>query len=134
MTDPNQTRPNPPRLTARQRRALGIVLAAPTLTEGCKLAGICRTTWWTWRKQEAFQRAVAAAEDQLLEEGLARLKGGFLRAVETLEELRASKNDGVRLQACTVAINQAMKAADTLDLRKRVSALEAEREKERANG
>jgi len=133
MTESN---PNPtpsPRLTARQKRALGIVMAAPTLTEGCRLAGICRSTWWAWRKQEAFKDAVAAAEDQLLEEGLARLKGGFLRAVETLEELRVSKNDGVRLQACTVAINHALRAAETLDLRKRVALLEA-RDKERLNG
>lgn len=133
MTDSSQNETPAPRLTARQRRAMGIVLSAPTLTEGCKLAGIARATWWTWRKQEAFQAAVVAAEDRMLEEGLARLKTGFLKAVETLEELRGSKNDGVRLQACTVAINHALKAADTLDLRKRIAALEA-REKEQANG
>jgi len=121
-SQPNET--SAPRLTARQRRALGIVLAAETLTEGCKLAGIARSTWWSWRKQEAFLRAVEAAEDQMLGEGLARLKGGFLRAVETLEELRASKNDGVRLQAATTLISKGLAAAETLDLRRRLEALE----------
>jgi hypothetical protein len=117
--------PSPGRLSARQRRALGIVLSAPTLTEGCRLASIGRSTWWAWKRQPAFQLAVQAAEDQALAEGLARLKGGFLKAVEVLAELTASKNDGVRLQAVTVFLNQAVKAADSLDLRERIKALEA---------
>ena len=125
-SEPNET-PTPRGLTARQRRALGLILSASTLTEGCKLAGISRSTWWAWRKQEPFQRAVAAAEDQALGEGLARLKAGFLRAQEVLSKLMESENEGVRLQASTVYMNHALKAADTVNLRARIEALEAKR-------
>lgn len=129
MSDPTEGQDPAPRgLTQRQRRALGIVLSAATLTEGCKLAGIGRSTWWTWKKDSpAFRRAVAEAEAQTLEEALARLKGGALRAQERLAELLDSKNDGVKLQACTVYLRYAVEAAKLVDsdLRKRVEELAA---------
>jgi hypothetical protein len=111
-------------LTRRQKAALGVVLAEPSLEKGLKVAGIGRSTWWAWKRQPAFQAAIKRAGEQLLDEGLDRFNSGFLRAVEVLWDLTSSKSEGVRLQACTVFMNQALKAIETKDLRARVKALE----------
>jgi len=46
------------KLTARQRRAIPLVLAAKSIEEGCRLARITPVTWYAWLKNEGFSSAI----------------------------------------------------------------------------
>jgi hypothetical protein len=128
MTTTTGAAPEAPRgLTARQKRALPIVFAARTLTQGCKEAGIGRTTWWTWQKgSTAFRQALRALEDSAIKEAHARLRAGALQAQETLAKLLDSANEGIRLQAATMILRLG-KEVVSHDLLERIEALEAGR-------
>jgi len=50
------------KLTARQRRAIPLVLAAKSIEEGCRAATITPVTWYAWLKNEGFKAVVEAQE------------------------------------------------------------------------
>lgn len=117
----------PEGLSRRQKRALAIVMAAPTIEAGCTAAGIARSTWAAWRGQESFRKAVEALEASLFEESMQRLRAGALRAQETLYALLASASEHVRLQAAVCLLRLSKEAAASLDFEKRLRTLEAQR-------
>jgi len=46
------------KLTARQRRAIPLVLGAKNIEEGCRAARITPVTWYAWLKNEGFSSAI----------------------------------------------------------------------------
>jgi hypothetical protein len=118
------TLPALPKLSARQKRAIGLVLSASTLTEGLKAAGIGKTTWFNWKAQEPFLRACRVWEDACWAESLERAKGGALTAIDVLRELLTHKDPHVRLQACQTLLGYSLKVSERLDVMREIRELQ----------
>ena len=63
-------------LTARQARVIPHLLAAPSLEEGARRAGVIKVTVYEWLKQEVFRQELKRQRDELIE-----------RAVESIHRL-----------------------------------------------
>ena len=114
-----------PELTERQRAALPVVLAGPTVAAGLTAAEISRSTWYRWGRDPAVQQVVTHLQRESLRESLGDLHGGTRYAVAGLLGLMTSKNENVKLQACRDVLSFAMRGAELLDLQDRMAGLEA---------
>jgi len=65
------------KLTARQRRAIPLVLAARNIEEGCRVAKITPVTWYAWLKNEGFKGVVEEQREAVVSEALNRLKAAI---------------------------------------------------------
>jgi hypothetical protein len=114
-----------PKLSARQRRAIPLVLTSPTLEAGLKAAGIAKSTWWNWKGQQAFLRAVEAAEDASYAESLQRAKAAHLRAVDKISELIDHKDPRIALQASQALMAYSLKIVELIDVRRDIREVRA---------
>jgi hypothetical protein len=112
-------------LTDRQRAALPIVLAAPTLKGGLDAAEVARSTWHRWLADPRFRAAWQRLQREVFTEALADLKAGSRFAVTGLLGLMGSKNEQVRLQACREVLALGLKGAEVGELTDRLEKLEA---------
>jgi len=87
------------KLTARQRRAIPLVLAAKSIEEGCRLARITPVTWYAWLKNEGFKAVVEAQREAVVSEALNRLKAAVKGAVEGMTALMGAEEKNIRLRA-----------------------------------
>ena len=94
------------KLSNRQKHAVPLVLAARSIEEGCRAAGIAKRTWYNWMRDEALKEAVSLYREQVISDALERLKSAVAFAVE--EYARASNMrpppEGPRLQAHEVSL------------------------------
>ncbi len=58
--------PVPPRLSAKQEKALAALLVSPTIGEAAQSARVGETTLFRWLQEPAFQEAYRAARLQVL--------------------------------------------------------------------
>jgi AcrR family transcriptional regulator len=116
---------DPHKLTARQARVIPYLLAAPSFEEGCKRAGVSKTTAYTWLKEEIFRQELKRQRDELIERALDSLKANVSKATETLVALLDSESEPIQARAAEDIINFAQKAIEHEDLEKRIEALEA---------
>lgn len=114
-----------PELSERQRVAIPIVLAAPTLKGGLEAAEVPRSTWHRWLEDERVQNAWRRLQRDGFSEAIGDLKGGARYAVTGLLGLMASKNEHIRLQACKEVLGQGLKAMEVGELEERMAKLEA---------
>ena len=87
------------KLTARQRRAIPLVLAAKSIEEGCRAATITPVTWYAWLKNEGFKGVVEAQREAVVSEALNRLKAAVKGAVEGMTVLMGAEEKNIRLRA-----------------------------------
>ena len=112
------------KLTARQRRAIPLVLAAKNIEEGCRAAKITSVTWYAWLKNEAFQAVVDQQREAVIAEALDRLKAAASEAVEGLTGLMSADEKNIRLRACERVLDFLMKSKELEDIEQRLSELE----------
>jgi len=113
------------KLTARQRKAIPIVLASRDIMEGCRTAGITTTTWYMWMTRNAtFKAEVDHQREAVIREALDRLKAAISEAVEELTALMRAEEKNIRLRACGQVLDYFMKARELEDIERRLSALE----------
>ena len=129
MSAPSAPEPLPadlfPELTDRQRAAIPVVLAGPTVGAGLAAAEVSRSTWYRWGQTAAVRQVVLHLQRESLRESLGDLHGGTRYAVTGLLGVMTSKNENVKLQACRDVLSFAMRGAELLDLEDRMSGLEA---------
>ena len=113
-----------PALTERQRVALPIALAAPTVNAGLQAAGISRSTWHRWKLEPAFRQALTELQREGLRESIGDLEGGSRYAVSSLLGLLTSKDERVRLAAARDTLTLALRGAELLDLETRIARIE----------
>ncbi len=115
---------NSVKLTARKKHAIPLVMAARSIEEGCRTAGITRQTWYNWMKDEGFVNEVYRRRERVISEALDRLRTSVAGAVEGLVDLVHAEENNIRLRACGEVLDYFMKARELEEIERRVAVLE----------
>ena len=82
-------------LTDRQAEALPHIAAAPTLSEGARIASIGRTTLYRWMEDDEFRRALESTRAEAADLARSELEGLMLKSTmvlaDSLEDPRAHR-------------------------------------------
>jgi len=98
MTESNKNQQNDKKtkLTERQLKAIPLIVASPTYTEGCKKAKLNRTTFYKWLKMPEFKAELDRQRDEVASEAFGVLSQSLTKAVETLVGLLDNKDDRLK--------------------------------------
>ena len=111
-------------LTARQLKAIPVIVANPTYTEGCKKAKLNRTTFYEWLKIPEFKAELDRQRDEVTEQAFGVLSQGLTKAVETLVDLLDNNDARLKRLAAKDVIDFIIRHKENEDLDKRVTAIE----------
>ena len=112
-------------LTRKQQRAIPLIVSARTITEGVKQAGISKTLFYEWMKQEYFRQEFASKQNDLIETALKELKGLSSEAVDELGTLlRETQNENIKLKAIALILEHTLKMKELDDFEARLKELE----------
>src|SRR5690242_20180957 len=95
------------KLDRRKEVALAALLAAPTIAEAAKIAGVGHSTLRRWLGDPAFAAAYRAARRELLGVAIARLAALCAVATETLERAMACGTAAVEVRAAVAVLGHA---------------------------
>lgn len=125
MTKPNETERNPNTLTRRQHAVLPHLVCTASLEEGCRRAGVSKTTIYKWLKNSDFQAELKRLRQALVADALERLKTGLTLAVnKLLELLQAEGQVSIQFRAAHALVDHGLKAVEMQDLEQRIATLE----------
>lgn len=113
------------KLTHRQKKAIGVVLASPTLKKGLEDAGISRSTWFSWKAKPDFYQACVVWQETCFAESLERAKLANLRAIDRITELIDHKDPRVALQACQALVPYSLRLSEVLDVKRELAEIRA---------
>lgn len=111
-------------LSTRQTEAIPFLVGAPTYAEGCKRAGITRTTFYKWLKDSEFKAELTKRRDAIVTDALDILKAHIGKAVHALVALLETENESLRRQTSNDIINYVLKVKEMTDIEERLEALE----------
>lgn len=114
-------------ITPQQQRAIACLLAAKSVADAAKSAGVPLRTLFRWLSQDAFVTALRAAERELIATAARRLvamQSDALDRVAALIAADAAVKDEVRLRASVAVLDFAIKLRMLSDLEKRITQLE----------
>ena len=114
-------------ITAKQSRAIPLVISEWSIEEGCKAAGISTKTWYTWLRQEEFKREVDRHREMVVLKSLDRLKAAVKNTVEGLANLVDVEEKNVRLRALWHVLNYFLKAKEFENMAARGQAVRKDR-------
>jgi len=114
----------PANLTARQLKAIPMILAARTYDEGCKKAKIGKTTLYTWLHDPVFRSELERQRDEMASAAFGILSQGLTRAVEALVGLVGDKDKRLRRLAAKDVIEHYLKHKELKELEERIAAVE----------
>ena len=125
-TKSNKTQQNTKKtkLTARQLKAIPIIVTSPTYTEGCKKAKVNRTTFYEWLKIPKFKAELDRQRDEIAAEAFGVLSQGLTKAVETLVGLLDSKDCRLKRLAAKDVIDFIVRHKENEDLDERLKEVE----------
>ncbi len=125
-----------PRVSAKQQRAIEVLLVGGTEQQAADAAGVSRRTVSQWRHQvPAFAEAFQAARRDLLQRTSSRLHAATGYAVKALEDVvkDAKVAPASRVSAARSIIELSQKAYETDDLEVRLHEIEEQMEATRAH-
>jgi transposase len=102
--------------------------AGHSIKEAAKIAGVGERTAHRRLDDPAFKERVSEMRTEFLSEAVGRLSDATTEAAKTLRSLLESKSDSVRLSAARSILEFAPKLRETVELERRLAALEAEME------
>jgi hypothetical protein len=111
-------------LTDRQLKAIAVIVASPTYSEGCKKAKINRTTFYEWLKEPEFKAELDRQRDKITAEAFAILTQNITRAVETLTGLLDTQDNRLKRLAAKDVIDFIIRHKENEDLEKRLTVIE----------
>lgn len=111
-------------LTAKQTKAIPIILKADSMEAAAKEAKVKRATIYRWLKIPDFKQRLEEARSEVFEDGLNRLKTATDRAAKTMIKLLDSKNENTRRLSSKDIINLAFKSVEDREIRDRIERLE----------
>lgn len=126
MTKPNKNQQNTQKtkLTARQLKAIPIIVTSPTYSEACKKAKLNRTTFYEWLKMPEFKAELDRQRDEIAAEAFGILSQGLTKAVETLVNLLDNKDDRLKRLAAKDIIDFIIRHKENEDLDERLTEVE----------
>jgi hypothetical protein len=111
-------------LADRQLKAIAVIVASPTYSEGCKKAKINRTTFYEWLKEPEFKAELDRQRDKITAEAFAILTQNITRAVETLTGLLDTQDNRLKRLAAKDVIDFIIRHKENEDLEKRLTVIE----------
>lgn len=115
----------PPGLSLKQIRAINAVFEMSTVSAALKKAGVSRSIYYTWiRQDQTFRTELHARQREIHESSLHDLKALSGEAVAELQRLLAAKDPRVRMAAVKTILDAGMRANEQLDFIDRLEALE----------
>jgi DNA-binding phage protein len=111
-------------LSARQRLALPIIAAEPTIDGAADKIGVTRKTVYEWLKQESFKQALEVARKDYVESAFRTLRLAAKRAAEKIVKHVDCSDERISLRAAEDIIEFTQKALENDELEKRIEALE----------
>ena len=113
-------------LTARQQKAIPILIATRTLQAAAPLVGVSRFTLGRWLTLPAFQEAYRDARHVLMDEAFSLLQKSCVQAVEVMTEILENPEspDMVRLRAAHMVLDIAVRGRAVQELEARIVAVE----------
>jgi hypothetical protein len=120
----NQQNNEKTELTARQLKAIPVIVASPTYSEGCKKAKINRTTFYKWLKIPEFKAELDRQRDEIAAEAFGVLSQGLTKAAETLVGLLDSKDSRLKRLAAKDVIDFIIRHKENEDLDERLKEVE----------
>ena len=111
-------------LSARQARAVGLLLAGNTVIETARSVRCSKSTLYRWAALPVFQAALTAGQDATLKMIAGRLSGALDLAIDVLIEGLDSTNERVRQQAAVALLQHYAGLSEFVDLAGRVTELE----------
>jgi hypothetical protein len=111
-------------LSARQRLALPIMTAAPTIEGAAEKIGVTRKTVYEWLKQEPFKRALEESRKEYVESGFRTLRLAAKQAAGKIVNHLDSSDEKVSLRAAEDIIDFAKEFISLEDHERRIKELE----------
>ena len=112
------------KLTNRQLLAISRIIASPTLEEACRKAKISRGTLYAWLKDETFKIELKRQRDEVIKEGLDRLKCAMTKAIDGLIKLMDSPRADLRRWVYKDVIDYALKRIEIENIEERIERIE----------
>lgn len=113
------------KLSRRAEAAIAALLSHATISAAAESAGVSKTTLWRWLQRDDFRHRLKAAQETVFETALNTLQGSITDAVNCLRNNLTCKSPSVQVQAARSLVEYALKTHDLLDLRTRISDVEA---------
>jgi len=111
-------------LSARQRLALPVIAAEPTIDGAAEKIGVTQKTVYEWLKQDAFKRALEDARKDYVESGFRTLRLAARRAAEKIVRHLDCTDEKVSLRAAEDVIEFAKEFINLEDHERRIKELE----------
>lgn len=121
----NESEQNLTNLTRKQLKTIPVIISAKTITEGVKQAGISKTLFYEWMKNDIFKNEFISRQNDLIDTALKELKGLSSEAVESLGKLlRETENENIRLKAISLILDHTIKMKELEEIEERLKELE----------
>lgn len=115
-----------PTLSVKQLRAIACLIECPTVEAAMKKAGVARTTFYAWIKDDpSFRVELHRQRGEAFEETMNVVKAAAAQATRKLAALIDAKDERVQLAACRSVLMAAFQAHEVLEVEERMVALEA---------
>ena len=112
-------------LSRKQLKAIPVIISAKTITEGVKQAGISKTLFYDWMKDDNFRNEFIAKQNDVIATALKELKGLSSEAVESLGKiLRETENENIRLKVIALILDHTIKMKEMEDIEQRLIEIE----------
>jgi hypothetical protein len=112
------------KLTTKQAKAIPIVLAAKTYEEGCKLAQVSKSTFYSWMQEETFTAEFNRQRNEIVEAAFSLIAQNIEKAVSTLVGLLDTSDDRVKRLTANDIIGHFLKRRELVDLEERIERIE----------
>ncbi len=111
-------------LSARQRRAITVIISSRTISSGVSLAGISLATFYNWLQDSTFKDEFEKQKKAVIDLALHELKIGAEEAVHVLRRLLKAKSESIRLRASISIIDYIAKFIELEEIERRLSLVE----------
>ena len=116
------------KLTTKQVKAIPILLAARSYEEGCKSAGVSKTTLYAWLQDEGFAAEFDRQRSEIVEAAFGMIAQNIEKAVTTLVGLLDTKDERVKRLTANDIIGHFLKHKELRDLEERIERIEKQLE------
>lgn len=112
------------RLSAKQEKAIVLLLSNHTIAEVAKRLGVNERTIYRWSAMPHFQERQEQERAKLREEAFGGLKLSLNKAVKRLDKLLDDKSSAICLKACQTVIHYNLEVLGQEEIEKRLEILE----------
>jgi hypothetical protein len=120
-------------LSARQRLALPVIAAEPTIEGAAEKIGVTRKTIYEWLKQDFFKRALEEARKEYVESAFRTMRLSAKAAADKIVKHVDSTDEKVSLRAAEDIIEFAKEFISLEDHERRIKELEERLEQAQAD-